>query len=275
MTERLNWTELTFSFGLEPSLLWLLLPWHFWRLQSRFFVRCSLVWVNLMGCFFVVVVVLDSGLHLWQKWKSIILTAFFDFVLAMPHGLWNPSSSTRNWPLSVKEWSPNHWTTRNSLTASYLNDGAWFWFIAVSVLFSLVTWLSWWLPHFSTQLFPFLFVIRYLLTSTLQLCKDSISSVQFRSVTQFCPTVCDPMDCSTPVFPVYHQFPELTQTHVHPVSDAIQISHPLSSPSPPAFNLSQLQGLFKWVSSSRQMAKVFELQLQHQYFQWIFRTDFL
>ena len=84
------------------------------------------------------------------------------------------------------------------------------------------------------------------------------------------------MDCSTPGFPVLHQLQELNQTHVHWVGDAIQPSHPLPSPSPPAFfNLSQHQGLFKWVSSSHQVAKVLEFQLQHQSFQWIFRTDFL
>ena len=69
-------------------------------------------------------------------------------------------------------------------------------------------------------------------------------SVQFSSVAQSCPTLCDPMDCSTPGFPVHHQLPELTQTHVHRVGDTIQPSHPLSSPSPPAFSLSQHQGLF-------------------------------
>ena len=79
--------------------------------------------------------------------------------------------------------------------------------------------------------------------------------------------------CSMPGFPVY-LLPELAQTHVHWVSDAIQPSHPLSSPSP-ALNLSQHQGLFKWVSSSHQLAKVLEFQLQHQSFQWIPRTDLL
>ena len=74
---------------------------------------------------------------------------------------------------------------------------------------------------------------------------------------------------------VYHQLPELAQTHVHRVSDAIQPSHRLSSTSSPAFNLSQHEGLFQRVSSSHQGAKVLEPQLQHQYFQWIFRTDFL
>ena len=94
------------------------------------------------------------------------------------------------------------------------------------------------------------------------------------SVTQPCLTLCDPMDCSTLRFPIHHQLPEFTQTHVHCVGDAIQPSHPLSSPSPPAFNLFQHQGLFQWVSSSHQVAKVLEFQLQHQSFQWTFRTDF-
>ena len=75
------------------------------------------------------------------------------------------------------------------------------------------------------------------------------SSVQFSSVTQSCPTLCDSMDCSTPGFPVHHQFPELIQIHAHWVGDAIQPSHPLSSPSSPAFSLSLHQGLFQWVSS--------------------------
>ena len=72
-----------------------------------------------------------------------------------------------------------------------------------------------------------------------------ISSVQFSSVTQSCPTLCDPMNSSTPGLPVHHQLPDFTQTHVHKVSDAIQSSYPLLSPSPPIFNLSQHQGLFK------------------------------
>ena len=95
------------------------------------------------------------------------------------------------------------------------------------------------------------------------------------SVQSFSCVVCDPMDCSTPGLPVHHQLPEFTQTHVHWVGDAIQPSHPWPSPSPPAFNLSQPQRLFKWVSSSHQVAKVLEFQLQHQSFQWIFRTDLL
>ena len=98
---------------------------------------------------------------------------------------------------------------------------------------------------------------------------------QFSSVTQSCLTLCDPMDCSTPTFPVHYQLQELAQTHVHQVSDAIQPFNPLVSPSVPAFNLSQHHGLFQWFSSSHQVTKVLEFQLQHQSFQWIFRTDFL
>ena len=83
------------------------------------------------------------------------------------------------------------------------------------------------------------------------------------------------MDWSIPGFPILHHLPELVQTHIHCVGNAIQPSYPLSFPSPRAFSLSQHQVLFQWVSSSHQVAKVLELQLQHQSFQWIFRTDFL
>ena len=85
--------------------------------------------------------------------------------------------------------------------------------------------------------------------------------VQFSSVTQSCPTLCDPMNCSMPGLPVHHQLPEFTQTHVHLVSDAIQPSHPLSSPSPPAPNPSQHQSLFQSVNSLNEVAKVLEFQL--------------
>ena len=99
-----------------------------------------------------------------------------------------------------------------------------------------------------------------------------ISSVQF---THSYLTLCNPVDCSTPGLLVHLQLPDLAQAHVHRVGDAIQPSHPLLSHSPPAFNLSQHQGLFKWVSSSHQVTKVLELQLQQQSLQWIFWTDFL
>ena len=85
--------------------------------------------------------------------------------------------------------------------------------------------------------------------------------------------VSDPMDCSTPGLPVPHHFPVFAQVHVHCIGDAVQPSHPLSPPSPPALNLFQHQGLVQWVGCSHQVAK--GLELQHQSFQWIFRVDFL
>ena len=130
-----------------------------------------------------------------------------------------------------------------------------------------------WICNFHSQkLLPLSPPTIYLIVQFQDMCVAVSQSVQF---SQLCPTLCGPMDCSTPVFPVHHQLLELAQTHVHQVGEAIQPSHPLSSPSPPAFNLPQHQGLFQWVSSSHQVAKVLEYHLQHQSFQWIFRTDFL
>ena len=98
---------------------------------------------------------------------------------------------------------------------------------------------------------------------------------QFSSVAQSCPILCNPMNRNTPGLPVYHQLLEFTQTHAHRVGDAIQPSHPLSPPSPPTFNLSQHQGLFQWVSSLHEVAKVLEFWLQHQSFQWTPMTHLL
>ena len=123
--------------------------------------------------------------------------------------------------------------------------------------------ISWYLWHITIPLCVFNIKAKILSKKFANQTQWLISSVS-----QSCPTLCHLMDCSTPGFPVHHQLPELTQTHVHRVSDIIQPSHPLSSPSPPAFNLFQHQDLFKWVSSSHQEAKVLEFQLQHQSFQW-------
>ena len=103
----------------------------------------------------------------------------------------------------------------------------------------------------------------------------SISSVQCSSAAQSCPTLWNHMNRSTPGLPVHHQLLEFTQIHVHQVGDVIQPFHPLSSPSPPALNPSQHQGLFQWVNSSHEVAKVLEFQLQHQSFQWKPRTNLL
>ena len=98
---------------------------------------------------------------------------------------------------------------------------------------------------------------------------------QFSSVAQSCPTLCDPINRSTPGLPVHHQLPEITQTHVHWVGDVIQPSHPWSSPSSPASNPSQHQSLFQWVNTSHEVAKVLEFQLQHHSFQRNTRADLL
>ena len=100
-------------------------------------------------------------------------------------------------------------------------------------------------------------------------------SVQFSAVAQSCPTLYNPINHSTPGLPVHHQLLEFTQTYVHWVSDAIQPSHPLSSPFPPAPNPSQHQGLFQWVNSSHEVGKVLEFQLQHHSFQRNPRADLL
>ena len=118
-------------------------------------------------------------------------------------------------------------------------------------------------------------VIKMKIFSYIFYLQDPNQEHQFSSVPQSCPTLCDLIDRSMPGFPVHHQLLELTQTHVHPVGDAIEPSHSLLSPSPPAFNLSQHQGLFKRVSSWHEVAKVLKFQLQCQSFQWIFRNDFL
>ena len=100
-------------------------------------------------------------------------------------------------------------------------------------------------------------------------------SVQFSSVAQLCPTLCNPMNHSTPGLPLHQQLPEFIQTHVHRVGDAIQPSHPLSSPSPLAPNASQHQSLFQWINSSHEVAKVLEFQLSHHSFQRNPKADLL
>ena len=129
------------------------------------------------------------------------------------------------------------------------------------------------LVQFPLELAAFL---RFLLTvPCISRDRSILSWVHFSSVGQSCPALCDPMNHSTPGLPVHHQLPKFIQTHGHWVGDAIQPSHPLLSPSPPAPNPSQDQGLFQWVNSSHQVAKVLEFQHQHHFFQWTPRTDLL
>ena len=117
----------------------------------------------------------------------------------------------------------------------------------------------WWLISLCPWSLPFYSIVQYPLFITCHCCF---------SVSQSCPTLCNPIDCSTPGFPVFHHLWKFAQTHVLWVGDAIQPSHPMSYPSPPAFHLSQHQGLFQWVGSLHQVAKV--LELQHQSFQWMY-----
>ena len=119
---------------------------------------------------------------------------------------------------------------------------------------------------------------RALVFSPTLLSKKALLCFAFRyccSVAKPCLTLCDPVNCNTPGFPVLHHLLEFAQTHVHWVDVAIQPSHLLPPHSPPALSLSQHQGLFQWVGSSHQGAKVLELQLQYHSFQWIFRIDYL
>ena len=115
------------------------------------------------------------------------------------------------------------------------------------------------------------------LMTILKLCSSftAFFCIQFSSAAQSCLTPCDPMNCSTLGLPVHHQLPEFTQTQVRPLGDAIQPSHPLSSPSPPAPNPSQHQSLFQCVNSSHEVAKVLEFQLQHHSFQGTPRANLL
>ena len=128
-------------------------------------------------------------------------------------------------------------------------------------LFLCTVWCTAWYPS-NNIAYIYIYIYMYII-------------VQYSSVTQSCPTLCDPMNWSMPGLPVHHQLLEITQTHVHLVGDAIQPSNPLSSPSPPASNPSQHQSLFQWVNSSHEVAKVLESQLQHQSFQRTHRTDLL
>ena len=122
----------------------------------------------------------------------------------------------------------------------------------------------------------YLFYARIVLYLVFWACpQDFLIFLQFSSVAQSCLTLCDPMNHSKSGLSVHHQLPEFTQTHIHRVGDAIQPSHPLLSPSPPARNPSQHQSLFQWVNSSHEVAKVLEFQPQHQSFQWTARTGLL
>ena len=133
----------------------------------------------------------------------------------------------------------------------------------------ICSFIPFWLKNMLDIIYIFLNLLRLVLWSSMSSILENVPCAfqknMFSSVAQSCPTLCNPMNCSMPGLPVHHQLPEPTQTHVHWAGDAIQPSHPPSSPSP-ALNLSQHQGLFKWDSSLHQVAKILEFQLQHQSF---------
>ena len=164
-------------------------------------------------------------------------------------------SPTSHCPLGGGEWC---WRLNQSQIAGYLINHALLWHSASSEFVYLGQLIT----------VSYIFVILYIKKNL----PSSLSSVQSLSRVQLFAT---PWTAALQASLSHHQLPESTQIHVHWVSDAIQPSHPLSSPSPPAFKLSQHQGLFQWASSLHQVAKVLEFQLLHQSFQWMFRTDFL
>ena len=170
-------------------------------------------------------------------------------------------------------WSANWKVFSEVLLILYFLHFFLLWITWEWINIGIVCWVAWSAHHPPT----FSNFCKHFYHSSVQfspVVSDSLFS-RVQLFVQSCPTLCDPKDCSTPGFPVYHQLLEFTQTHVHCVGDAIQPSHPLSSPSPPVPNPSQHQGLFQLISSLYQVAKILEFQLQHLSFQWIFRTDFL
>ena len=173
---------------------------------------------------------------------------FFCLFVFWPRGMWDLSSPTRDQTLTpcIGRWSLNCWAAWE--VSRYLIS-------KINLVCLEVT-------------------LRKMQTFSFNSC-ICFGSVQFSSVAQSCLILCDPKNRSTPGPPVHHQLLEFTQTRVHQVRDAIQPSHPRSSPSPPAPNPSQHQSLFQWVNSSHEVAKVLEFQLQHHSFQRNPRADLL
>ena len=258
--------------------------------------KCILYHLNHQGCLFTIhsSISLGISIHPWRASQVVFVVKNLPANQEMQEGWFDPWVWKIPWRRAWQSTSvilPGEFHGQRSL-AAYSSRVA-----------QSRTWLKWlsthacihpWkqhnhegcrhihqLPNFSPTLFYYFFPVE------ITLCMRY--SVQFSSVSQSCPTLCDPMNCSTPGLLVHHQLPEFTQTHVHRVGDAIQPFPPLSSPSPPlsspsppllspsspAPNRSKHQGLFQWVNSSREVAKVLEFRLQHQSFQWTPRTDLL
>ena len=155
---------------------------------------------------------------------------------------------------TVKKWKPNFFSEliNNIHSSTYLS---------IFYLLNSDSIHSFFSPNIKSRFYLLLRAFYSLFTITYHFLLLSGKKKIFSSVAQSCPTLCDPINCSTPGLPVHHHLPEFTQTHVHRVGDIIQPSHPLSSPSPPAPNPSQHQSLFQWVNSSHEVAKVLEFQL--------------
>ena len=152
-------------------------------------------------------------------------------------------------------WRCQFFPNNVSFHSSPINIIAWSFFLLFGVLCQII------LTLLKNQLSAIAKKILKMMYNQRRFAFPDIKCTQFSSVTQSCPTLCDPMNRSTPGLPVHHPLPEFTQTHVHRVSDAIQPSQPLSSPFPPAPNPSQHQSLFQWVNSSHEVAKLLEFQL--------------
>ena len=189
----------------------------------------------------------------------------------MPRPPWTsfPPRTSLPTPTPVSNLNSSIWYMRPSIILvlsiywfSFLHTMTQYMFWLVCLLLLVTEWLLRFRKQF--QYFinsSIIYLHAYLELNLLYQVPRKGNSDQFSSVTQLCPTLCNPMNRSTPGLPVHHQLPEFTQTFVHQVSDAIQPSHPLSSPSPPAPNPSRHQGLFQWVNTSHEVAKVLEFKL--------------
>ena len=176
--------------------------------------------------------------------------------------IWFKLSNHTTSKSSFTQIKPSKWSGLLNLVENNSLKNPWIWVHGIQFISPKRLWSGSKICHLKMCLFRMKIILGWLFLRNRRLRKFFLfSSVQFSSVAQSCPTLCDPMNRSTPGLPVHHQLPEFTQTHVHWVGDAIQPSHPLPSPSPPAPNPSQHQSLLKWVNSSHEVAKVLEFQL--------------
>ena len=244
------------------EVVWILWHWNenwlflvLWPLLS--FPNLLAYWVQRLAA---------ASFRIWNSLAGIPSPplAFFVGMVPKAHLTSHSSMSGFSWVITPL------WLSRSLRSFLYSSVYSCHLFLISSASVRSTAFLSFIVPIFAWNV-PLVSLIfkKYLFIWSCQV----FSSVQFsRSVVS---NSCDPMNHSTPGLPVHHQLLEFSQTHVHQVGDAIHPSHPLSSPSHPALNLSQHQGLLQWVSSLHQVAKVLEFQLQHQSFQWTPRTDLL